>query len=101
MIIPNSRPMDRVIIPLSQIGAKILANKNKNKFPPLFIFGKKLSGIKYSSPIPIAQIKSAVLLAGLFANKEIIFSEPTNSRDHCKKSGFPAKFLPIIFSQMR
>lgn len=79
----NSRPMDRIIIPLSQMGAIILANKNK--FAPLVIFGKKLSGIKYSSPIPSALIKSAVLLAGLFANKEIIFPEPTNSRDHTEK----------------
>ncbi len=79
------RPMDRIIVPLREMGA-ILYGRDKNRFPPLTIIGKeKLSGISYRSPVPSAQVKSAILLAGLYSEEKVEVEEPFKSRDHTER----------------
>ena len=78
------RPMNRVIGPLSEMGALITAEGEKGS-APLVIEGRPLLGIDYTSPIASAQVKSAVLLAGLFAEGETTVTEPTQSRDHTER----------------
>ena len=75
----SKRPMKRVITPLSQMGGKIESNEYK---APLKIFGQRLTGIDYNSPLASAQVKSCILLAGLFADGVTSFSEPYLSRNH-------------------
>lgn len=78
------RPMARVVDPLTKMGAKI--DMQANGCPPLFIHGsQKLRGIDYSMPIPSAQVKSALLLAGLYAQGETIIREAATSRDHTER----------------
>ena len=77
----SRRPMDRVIAPLRQMGASIVAEGPENT-PPLRIRGGSLRGIHYTSPIASAQVKSAVLLAGLFAKGKTTVDEPFTSRNH-------------------
>lgn len=74
------RPMRRVIAPLSQMGAQIEAVEGQ--FPPLLIKGSPLKAIDYSLPVASAQVKSCVLLAGLYAEGETIVREPIVTRDH-------------------
>jgi 3-phosphoshikimate 1-carboxyvinyltransferase len=80
----SRRPMDRVIEPLRQMGANISAEGDNHR-PPLVIEGGKLSPIHYISPIASAQVKSAVLFAGLFAQGKTSVTEPTQSRDHTER----------------
>ena len=75
------RPMDRVIIPLAQMGAKITGRAN-NRFAPLAIKGEKLKPISYSMPIPSAQVKSSIILAGIFAEGTTRIIETSQTRDH-------------------
>ncbi len=75
----SARPMKRIITPLSLMGAKIISNNEK---APLKIYGQNLNGIDYKSPIASAQVKSSVLLAGLFAQNKTTFTEPHISRNH-------------------
>lgn len=75
------RPMERVVTPLREMGALITA-EGPNDTPPLRITGAKLHGIEYSSPIASAQVKSALLLAGLFAKGKTTVHEPFASRNH-------------------
>ncbi len=75
----SKRPMKRVIAPLELMGAKIKHNDYKL---PLEIIGSPLKGINYNSPLASAQVKSCLLLAGLYADGETIFSEPYKSRNH-------------------
>ena len=76
----SSRPMGRVISPLTKMGAIIESNDGK---PPLKIKGgQKLKGLSYDSPIASAQVKSCILLAGLYADGETCVSEPAPTRDH-------------------
>ena len=75
------RPMDRVLAPLRQMGANIVA-EGPNETPPLRITGAKLHGIEYDSPLPSAQVKSALLLAGLFAKGKTTVKESSPSRNH-------------------
>ena len=77
----SRRPMDRIIKPLELMGAKITA-EGKNTRPPLVIEGAPLRPIHYVSPVASAQVKSAVLLAGLSAKGKTSVTEPTQSRDH-------------------
>ncbi len=77
----SKRPMDRVIDPLRQMGA-IIAAEGPNEAPPLRITGANLKGIEYTSPIASAQVKSALLLAGLFAKGKTTVNEPSMSRNH-------------------
>jgi 3-phosphoshikimate 1-carboxyvinyltransferase len=76
----QKRPMKRVVTPLRQMGADIRA-KDDN-FPPLEIHGGKLKAIHYEMPMASAQVKSAVLLAGLYAEGETTVTEPAKTRDH-------------------
>lgn len=78
------RPMDRVVKPLRQMGAKI-AGKENGKFTPLTIEGSSLQGITYESPVSSAQVKSAILLAGLTASGKTTVLEPSTSRDHTER----------------
>lgn len=75
------RPMDRVIEPLRKMGADIVA-EGPEQTPPLRIRGGSLRGIRYRSPIASAQVKSAILLAGLFAKGKTTVDEPMASRNH-------------------
>ena len=75
------RPMDRIITPLSMMGASITSHK-KTRYCPLSIEGKSLTGIHYDSPVASAQVKSSILLAGLYANGTTSVTEPYVSRNH-------------------
>jgi 3-phosphoshikimate 1-carboxyvinyltransferase len=75
------RPMQRVIEPLSRMGARFTGREGKG-LAPLEINGAKLTGIEYHMPIASAQVKSAVLLAGLQAEGVTTVEEPQSSRDH-------------------
>lgn len=78
------RPMGRIIEPLKQMGATILARDN-DRFAPLVFRGGNLRGIEYALPIASAQVKSAILLAGLFADSPTTVHEPSPSRDHTER----------------
>src|SRR5580658_6236439 len=76
----SRRPMQRVMKPLGQMGARIGARDGQ--FPPLRIEGGKLRAIEYTLPVPSAQVKTCVLFAGLYAEGETTVNEPVRSRDH-------------------
>ena len=78
----RKRPMNRVIAPLTQMGARFDA---PNQRVPLIMHGGRLKGITYRSPVSSAQVKSAVLLAGLEAEGETVLIEPERSRDHTER----------------
>lgn len=80
----SKRPMQRIINPLTQMGARILSQGEKGR-PPLEIHGQLLKGIDYLSPIASAQLKSSILLAGLFAKGKTSVTEPVLSRDHTER----------------
>lgn len=75
------RPMKRIMTPLSLMGADIVS-ENGNDCAPLLITGKPLHGIHYNSPVASAQVKSCILLAGLYADGETSITEPYVSRNH-------------------
>lgn len=77
----QKRPMKRIMTPLSMMGADI-SSVNGNDCAPLLINGKNLRGIHYDSPVASAQVKSAILLAGLYADGETSVTEPDVSRNH-------------------
>ncbi|MEE8177234.1 MAG: 3-phosphoshikimate 1-carboxyvinyltransferase [Acidobacteriota bacterium] len=74
------RPMKRIMEPLTQMGARVTARDGS--FPPLQIEGAALRGIEYCPPVASAQVKSAVLLAGLLAEGGTRVTEPVQTRDH-------------------
>jgi 3-phosphoshikimate 1-carboxyvinyltransferase len=76
----QKRPMKRIVGPLRQMGADIRARDDN--FAPLEIHGTKLKSIEYQMPMASAQVKSAVLLAGLFADGVTVVTEPARTRDH-------------------
>ncbi len=79
------RPMTRIVKPLSMMGA-IISGRGEKNYPPLEIKAcGKLKGINYSSPIASAQVKSAILLAGLYAEGTTTVTEPMKSRDHTER----------------
>jgi 3-phosphoshikimate 1-carboxyvinyltransferase len=78
------RPMGRVAEPLRLMGATV-EGADGGRFPPLTITGGKLKGIDYTLPVASAQVKSAILLAALFAEGETIVREPGPSRDHTER----------------
>lgn len=80
----RQRPMRRVITPLKMMGAD-LRGRARDTLPPLTVSGGKLKGIYYQSPVPSAQVKSAILLAGLYAEGETVVTEPQKSRDHTER----------------
>lgn len=90
----NTRPMRRIVQPLALMGASIQTTEAGT--PPLRITGNpQLKGIHYASPVASAQVKSCVLLAGLYAQGETRVSEPRKSRDHTEKM-LPAFGVPLV-----
>ncbi len=92
------RPMLRVTLPLRMMGAKIEAGRRKmggrpQEYPPITIKPGKLQGINYKTPVASAQVKSAILLAGLYAKGETRVIESLKTRDHTERmlSAFRAK----------
>ncbi len=79
----RKRPMQRIIEPLIEMGAKITSEENG--CPPLNIRGGSLKPIQYNSPIASAQVKSAILFAGLYCNGVTSVHSPQKSRDHTEK----------------
>lgn len=77
----NSRPMKRIIEPLTMMGANI-SSILRNGCTPLYIAPGNLHGIHYDSPVSSAQVKSCILLAGLYAEGETSVTEPSLSRNH-------------------
>lgn len=77
----QKRPMKRIITPLSMMGADIRSERG-NDCAPLIITGSSLHGIHYDSPVASAQVKSAILFAGLYADAETSVTEPEVSRNH-------------------
>ena len=80
----SSRPMKRIMTPLKEMGADILS-ENGSGCAPLIIKGRPLKGISYHSPVASAQVKSCLLLAGLYADGQTIVYEPSLSRDHTER----------------
>jgi 3-phosphoshikimate 1-carboxyvinyltransferase len=78
------RPMARIIDPLRQMGAQI-DGREGGRVAPIAIRGGNLRGIRYRAPMASAQVKSSILLAGLFADGETIVEEPMLSRDHTER----------------
>lgn len=78
------RPMRRVLEPLARMGACLYGREGGEK-APLAIVGRDLAGISYASPVASAQVKSALMLAGLYADGETRISEPHLSRDHSER----------------
>lgn len=76
----SRRPVDRVMKPLSEMGAKFEARDNR--FPPLTVHGGTLHPMDYTLPVASAQVKTCVLFGGLFAEGETVVREPVRSRDH-------------------
>lgn len=76
------RPMRRVIEPLSQMGAVF---ETQNGYPPLTVKGGELKPLHYKSPVASAQVKSAILLAGLYCDGTTSVTEPEKSRDHTER----------------
>jgi 3-phosphoshikimate 1-carboxyvinyltransferase len=79
----SRRPMGRVMEPLTQMGATIAADGGR---PPLTIDGAALKGITYEPPVPSAQVKSSLLLAGLHAAGRTVVVEPAATRDHTERA---------------
>lgn len=80
----RSRPMARVIKPLTSMGAQIWG-RDGNSLAPLAVQGQKLNPIHYLSPIASAQVKSCILLAGLSVDGDTTVTEPSLSRDHSER----------------
>ncbi len=78
------RPMKRVADPLREMGAQIMG-RGGSDYAPLAILGGPLKGLEYTMPIPSAQVKSALLLAGLQADGRTVIREPARSRDHTER----------------
>ena len=79
----SRRPMRRIITPLSRMGAQIDSNDGR---PPLLIHGRALQGLEYVPAVPSAQVKSSVLLAGLFADGRTVVREKVPTRDHTERA---------------
>lgn len=90
----RSRPMKRVITPLSMMGA-LISGRGGNRLAPLAISGRKLNPISYDMPIASAQVKSSVLLASLYTEGITMVKEPVRSRDHTER------MLPAFGADLR
>ena len=77
----RKRPMKRIMDPLSLMGANISSEQN-NGCAPLIIRPSVLHGISYESPVSSAQVKSAIIMAALYASGKTVITEPSRSRDH-------------------
>ncbi|MDD5167134.1 MAG: 3-phosphoshikimate 1-carboxyvinyltransferase [Candidatus Omnitrophica bacterium] len=83
----SRRPMLRVTLPLRMMGAQISAkgDPKKEEYPPITIRGGRLESITYKIPVASAQVKSAILLAGLFSRAKTTVFEPLATRDHTER----------------
>ncbi|HEX4870641.1 MAG TPA: bifunctional prephenate dehydrogenase/3-phosphoshikimate 1-carboxyvinyltransferase [Moraxellaceae bacterium] len=81
----SKRPMERVAKPLRQMGAEIQTTGERGTPPVTIKGGKALKGIRYDMPVASAQVKSGVLLAGLWAEGETVVTEPAPTRDHTER----------------
>ena len=81
----RQRPMGRVIKPLAEMGASIVGRNGNKNLPITVIGGKNLRGITYEMPVASAQVKSAIILAALYAENPTTIIEPAPSRDHTEK----------------
>ncbi len=80
----RTRPMKRVIESLQKMGGEIYGRHN-NQLAPITILGKKLNSIEYTIPVPSAQVKTALILAGLLAKGRTVLEEKVPTRDHTEK----------------
>ncbi|MFC2170089.1 3-phosphoshikimate 1-carboxyvinyltransferase [Acidobacteriota bacterium] len=80
----QNRPMKRVVSPLRKMGARIEGRRNASNLP-IGIQGQNLNGIKFELPVPSAQLKSAIILAGLLSNGDTEILEPIPTRDHTER----------------
>ena len=80
----RSRPMGRIVQPLKQMGAQIMGRRD-DSLAPLVVRGGGLRGIEYDLPMASAQVKSAIMLAGLSAEGETVIHQPALSRDHTER----------------
>jgi len=90
----RSRPMGRVVQPLSQMGASIMGRKG-DTLAPLAIRGGGLKGIEYKMTVASAQVKSCIILAGLRASGETVIHQPSLSRDHTERM-LQAMGAPVV-----
>ncbi|MBN2417028.1 3-phosphoshikimate 1-carboxyvinyltransferase [bacterium] len=88
----KNRPMDRIIVPLTRMGACIESNDGR---APLHIRGRTLQPLSYASPVASAQVKSCLLLAGLQCRGRTCIDEPVISRDHTERM-LPCFGVPVI-----
>jgi len=89
----RSRPMDRVAEPLRRMGATVVGRREGSRLPLAVRGARPLKALTYASPVASAQVKTAVLLAGLWADGPVTVREPTASRDHTERmlAGFGAQ----------
>lgn len=80
----RNRPMGRIIAPLRLMGANINAREN-DRLPPITIVGAELNNISYQMPIASAQVKSAIMIGGLYCDGETVIIEKFQSRDHTER----------------
>lgn len=80
----RSRPMGRVVQPLTNMGAQIMGRKG-DTLAPLTVHGGSLRGIEYTMPVASAQVKSSIMLAGLSADGDTLLHQPNLSRDHTER----------------
>ena len=80
----RTRPMHRIVHPLEQMGSQIMG-RQENTLAPLIFRGGKLQGVEYNLPMASAQVKSAIMLAGLSASSETVIHQPALSRDHTER----------------
>ena len=78
------RPMKRILLPLEMMGAQVMG-RNGGSLAPLAFNGGNLSGIEYELPVASAQLKSCILIAGLYAEGETTVIQPAESRDHTER----------------
>ncbi len=79
----SARPMERVAEPLRRMGAQVLTTRGR---PPVTVLGGSLTGVRYALPVPSAQVKGAILLAGLAAEGETTVLETAQTRDHTERA---------------
>lgn len=91
----RKRPMARVITPLAKMGVQIMGREQSRYAPLAILAARQVHGIEYTMPVASAQVKSAILLAALFADSPTIVTEPMVSRDHTERMfetfGIPVK----------
>ena len=80
----RSRPMDRIVKPLKDMGAQIMG-RDHDSLAPLTVRGGALRGIEYTMPVASAQVKSSLILAGLSADGDTVLHQPAHSRDHTER----------------